>query len=228
MKRWFVGVMCAVGTMLPMKLQARIVDFHSDIRIARDGELAVTERITLEVDERQPHSILRRELRAPVVVSDVIRNGHPEPWLLEPDGDDVRLRVGKPGAALEPGRHTYQIAYRSQRQLRFLDEHDELQWRLGPGERITLEVVLPGSVAWREIRAVAGKDAQSFVRDGRAAFRAMRAIPSHEEVMVAVRFPKGVVNPPARDYRGLVVVLALLALTAWVLYRLKVNSGSGS
>jgi hypothetical protein len=26
--------------------------FHSDIRIARSGELAVTERITLEVDDR--------------------------------------------------------------------------------------------------------------------------------------------------------------------------------
>ena len=30
------------------------------------GELSVTERITLEVDDRQPHSVLRRELRAPV------------------------------------------------------------------------------------------------------------------------------------------------------------------
>ena len=86
-----------------------------------NGELTVTERITLEVDDRQPHSVLRRELRAPIVVADVIRNGHPEPWLLEPDGDGARLRIGKPGAALPHGRHTYQIAYRSQRQVRFLD-----------------------------------------------------------------------------------------------------------
>lgn len=206
---------------LPAQPLARIVDFHSDIRIARDGQLAVTERITLEVDERQPHSVLRRELRAPVVVSDVIRNGHPEPWVLEPEGDDVRLRVGKPGAALPHGRHTYQIAYRSQRQVRFLDRHDELQWRLGPGERITMEIVLPASVPARDIRVVAGKDAQSFVRDGRAAFRAMRAIPAHEEVTVAVRFPKGIVNPPRTDYRGLVAVLILLALAAGVLYHLK-------
>ena len=224
MRRWALLLLA----FLPSQVLGRIVDFHSDIRISRDGALAVTERITLEVDDRQPHSILRRELRAPVVVSDVIRNGHPEPWLLEPDGDDVRLRIGKPGAALDHGRHTYHIAYRSQRQVRFLDRHDELQWRLGPGERITLEVVLPGSVARRDIRTVEGKDAQSFVRDGRAAFRAMRAIPAHEEVMVVVRFPKGVVNPPTRDYRGLLLVLVLLVLTAGVLYRLKLNSGSGS
>ena len=210
--------------LVPLHAFARVVDFHSDIRVARNGELAVTERITLEVDDRRPHSVLRRELRAPVVVSDVIRNGHPEPWVLEPDGDDVRLRIGKPGAALPHGRHTYQITYRSQRQVRFLNHHDELQWRLGPGELITVEIVLPSSVPSREIRAVTGKDAQSFVRDGRAAFRAMRAIPAHEEVTVAVRFPKGIVNPPTRDYRGLVAVLVLLVLAAGVLYHLRTLS----
>jgi hypothetical protein len=207
--------------LLPAPGLSRVVDFHSDIRIARDGELTVTERITLEVDDRQPHSVLRRELRAPIVVADVIRNGHPEPWRLEPDGDGARLRIGKPGAALAHGRHTYQIAYRSQRQVRFLDAHDELHWRLGPAERITAEIVLPSSVPRREIRTDAGKDAQSFVRDGRAAFRAMRAIAPHEEVMVVVRFPKDVVSQPKTEYRGLLAVLLLLVTTAGVLLKLQ-------
>ncbi len=210
-----------LGMIFSMQGQARIVDFHSDIRIARNGELSVTERITLEVDDRQPHAVLRRELRAPIVVADVIRNGHAEPWLLEPDGDGARLRIGKPGAALPHGRHTYQIAYRSQRQVRFLDAHDELHWRLGPAERITAEIVLPSSVPHREIRADAGKDAQSFVRDGRAAFRATRAIAPHEEVMVVVRFPKNVVSEPRTEYRGLLAVLLLLLASAGVLLKLQ-------
>jgi hypothetical protein len=215
--RKFAVVLLAL---LPAQGHTRVVDFHSDIRIARNGELTVTERITLEVDDRQPHSVLRRELRAPVVVADVIRNGHPEPWLLEPDGDGARLRIGKPGTALSHGRHTYQIAYRSQRQVRFVDGHGELHWRLGPAERITAEIVLPSGVPAREIRADAGTHAQSFVRDGRAAFRAMRAIAPHEEVMVVVRFPKDVVSEPGTDYRGLLAVLVLLASAAGVLVRL--------
>jgi hypothetical protein len=109
--------------------------------------------------------------------------------------------------------------------VRFLDAHDELHWRLGPAERITAEIVLPSSVPRREIRTDAGKDAQSFVRDGRAAFRAMRAIAPHEKVMVVVRFPKNVVSQPKTDYRGLLVVLALLASAAGVLLRLKTLSG---
>ena len=212
--------------LLPAQAFPRVVDFHSDIRIARNGELSVTERITLEVDDRQPHSVLRRELRAPIEVADVIRNGHPESWLLEPDGDGARLRIGKPGAALEHGRHTYQIAYRSQRQVRFLDAHDELHWRLGPAERITAEIVLPSTVPRREIRTDAGKDAQSFVRDGRAAFRAMRAIAPHEEVMVVVRFPKNVVSQPKMDYRGPLAVLLLLVASAAVLLRLRRLAGN--
>jgi Predicted membrane protein (DUF2207) len=221
--RKFAVVLLAL---LPAQGLPRVVDFHSDIRIARNGELSVTERITLEVDDRQPHSVLRRELRAPIVVADVIRNGHPEPWLLEPDGDGARLRIGKPGAALAHGRHTYQIAYRSQRQVRFLEAHDELHWRLGPAERITAEIVLPSTVPRREIRADAGKDAQSFVRDGRAAFRAMRAIAPHEEVMVVVRFPKNVVSEPKMDYRGLLAVLLLLVASAGVLLRLRRLAGN--
>jgi hypothetical protein len=210
-----------MAALLPATAFGRVLDFHSDIRIARNGELTVTERITLEVDDRQPHSVLRRELRAPVTVTDVIRNGHPEPWLLEPEDDVARLRIGKAGAALAHGRHTYQIAYRSRGQVRFLDGHDELGWRLGPGERITAEVILPSSVPAREIRVEAGKDAQSFVRNGRAAFRAMRAIAPHEEVMVVVRFPKNVVSQPKMDYRGLLAVLFLLAASAGVLLRLQ-------
>ena len=220
MKRFFILLIA----LLPAPAVSRIVDFHSDIRVARDGELSVTERITLEVDDRQPHSVLRRELRAPFVVKDVIRNGYPETWELETQGDEPSLRIGKPGVALPHGRHTYQIAYRSRQQVRFLRDSDELQWRLGPGERITAEIVLPSSVPARQIHAEAGKDAQSFVRDGRAAFRAMRPIAPHEEVTVAVRFPKGVVIPPRVDWRGLLFVLVLLALSAAVLYRLKILS----
>jgi hypothetical protein len=210
--------------LLPAQAVSRVVDFHSDIRIARSGEVVVTERITLEVDDRQPHSVLRRELRGPAAVSDVIRNGHPEPWVLESEAGGARLRIGKPGEALPHGRHTYQIAYRTDGQVRFLDRHDELQWRLGPAERITAEIVLPLSVPAREIRADAGKDAQSFVRDGRAAFRSLRAIAPHEEVMVVVRFPKNVVERPKVERGGLLAVLALLGLAAAVLYRLKMLS----
>jgi hypothetical protein len=192
---------------------ARVLDVHCEIRVAKSGELAVTERITLEAREKT--GALQRDLPHASRVVDVIRDGHPESYVL----DGVRLRVG--GAAVPAGRHLYQITYRSSRRIAFLSDYDALHWNLKGGERITAEVILPSSVPARQIKVEAsGGEYQSFVRDGRAAFRA------HDNLSIVVRFPKGVVAEPAigqrarwffSDYFGALLVLAMLGLTAWVL-----------
>jgi hypothetical protein len=209
-----------------LPVHSRILDFHSDIRVATSGELTVTERITLEVNARYPHSLLLRELSTPSQVIDVIRNGHPESYTL----DGSRLRIGR--APLAHGRHLYQIAYRSSRQVRFGDGLDELRWRVNENsfgvERVTAEVSLPAPVPARDIKVEAiGRDYESFVRDGRAAFR------SKGEMTVVVRFPKGVVAEPGMaqrarwyldDYEGLLLVLIGLGLAALVLMRFRILS----
>lgn len=191
---------------------ARVVDLHSDIRVAKSGELTVTERITVIAEKAA--SGLQRELPRASRVIDVIRNGHPEPYALE----GARLRIG--GAGVPEGRHLYQVTYRCARRIAFLADHDALHWNLKGGERITAEVVLPASVAARQIKVEGSGNYQSFVRDGRAAFRAS------DGTAIVVRFPKGVVAEPGlgqrtrwffSDYFGALLVLAMLALTAWVL-----------
>ena len=205
-----LAILCATP------VQARILDVHHEIRVAKTGELTITERIT--VDARVKTVALEREMPEAVWVVDVIRDGHPEAYVL----DGALLRVG---ATPPPGRHLYQITYRSARRIAFLPDHDALHWNLKGGERITAEVILPASVPRREIRVEGrGMEYQSFVRDGRAAFRAQ------DSMSLVVRFPKGVVAEPAigqraqwffSDYFGLVLVLALVALSSLVLFRLK-------
>ena len=209
---------------LAIHAHARILDVHSDIRVAKSGELTVTERITLEVGATEKRAGLERVLQGPLGVVGVSRNGQPEPYTLE----HARLRVGR--GDLPPGRHLYQIAYRSSRGIGFLDGgYDELRWKLAGAERMTAEVTLPAPVPARDIRARAvGGEYQSFVRDGRAAFR------SAEAVTIVVRFPKDVVAAPglaerARwlfdDYKGLLTVFLLLSLAAGVLAGLKKQAG---
>ena len=196
---------------------ARVLDVHSEIRVAKSGELIVTERITLETGKRGED--LERELPQASHVVEIIRNGHPEAYVL----DGLRLRLG--GAGLPEGRHLYQITYRCARRIAFLPEHDALHWSLKGGERLTAEVILPSSVPARQIKVEAsGGDTQSFVRDGRAAFR------SQAPIAIVVRFPKGVVTEPGvdqrtrwfiSDYFGVLLVVALLALSAWVILQLR-------
>jgi len=188
-----------------------VLDVHSEIRVAKGGELTVTERITVEAHEKT--GALQRELPPGSLVVEVIRNGHPERYALD---DGMRLRAG--GEALPAGRHLYQITYRCPRRIAFLPDHDALHWNLKGAGRVTAEVILPSSVPAREIKVEAsGGSYQSFVRNGRAAFRAQ------DDIGIVVRFPKGVVAEPAiderarwffSDYFGAVLVLALIALTA--------------
>ena len=193
----------------------RVTDFHSDIRIARSGELAVTERFTLEAQGTQ----VKREfpLHAPLRIERVTRNGAPEPYAVERLGDATRVRIGSADATLPPGPHTYEIAYRAGRQLGFFDEHDELYWPVnGYGwalafDRITAEVHLPQQIAASLVRAEAytgmqgarGRSYAVFVRDGGAAFRSTRVFQPREGMTVLVAFPKGLVDEPGRAQRVL-------------------------
>jgi hypothetical protein len=116
--------------------------------------------------------------------------------VLEPGPDGARLRIGKPGEALPHGGTPTRSRIRSDGQVRFLDRHDELQWRSARRSASPRRSCCRSACRRARSRPTAGKEAQSFVRDGRAAFRSLRAIAPHEEVMVVVRFPKNVVERP--------------------------------
>jgi hypothetical protein len=214
------------GLLAAAPLHARILDFHADIRASKSGELTVTERLSLEVDERRPHSILLRELPADARIVDIVRNGHPEAHAAEQAAERLRVRIGK--STLDQGRHTYQIVYRTHRPRPPGGALDELAWRIDGGdygiERITAEVTLPAGVPARDIKVVGAKDQQTFVRDGRAAFRSTRALGPGEAMTIALRFPHGVVASPRFAYGGLLMVLVLLMLAAAVLYWLRITS----
>ena len=206
-------------------LHARVLDLHCEIRVAKSGELRVTERITLEAAKDTPR--LERELPREARVVELLRDGHPEGFAV----DGARLRVGAPP---REGRHLYQLTYRAARRVAFLADHDALHWNLKGAERMTAEVILPVSVPARQIKLEgSGAEWQSLVRDGRAAFRAQAPL------ALTVRFPKGVVAEPGMgerarwlfsDYFGFVLLAVALGLTAWTLMQFKKlsNSGSGS
>jgi hypothetical protein len=205
-----------IGLLLASPVQARVLDLHTEIRIAKSGELVVTERITLESRDKTPR--LERELPSAARVVDVIHNGHPVSYAHE----GARLRADPP---LLNGRQLYQITYRAPLRIAMFGEHDALQWRLYGAERMTAEVFLPSSVPAREIKADAsGAAYQSFVRDGRAAFRAQEAI------TLSVRFPRGVIQDPGvgqhalwffSDHFGPVLLAFLLGSAVGVIVHLR-------
>ena len=209
------------------KAAERILDFHSDIRIAADGTLTVTEMIAVEVEGREiRRGILRdfptdyRDARGarvvvPFEVLRVQRDGAAEPYRLERRSNGMRVRIGDPGVLLATGRHTYEIRYRTARQIGFFRDADELYWNVnGNGwtfafDRISAEVRLPQSVPAASLKAEAytgpagaqGRDYEAFVQDGAAAWRSTRGFAPREGMTIVLQFPKGIVARPTPAQR---------------------------
>jgi hypothetical protein len=76
--------------MVALAAHGRVLDFHSDIRLAPSGEVTVTERITAQTE--QGAYTLVRDLPPGAKVVDVVRNGHPVTHVIEGD------RLCRPGA----------------------------------------------------------------------------------------------------------------------------------
>ena len=196
----------------------RIVDWHATIRIGADGLLSVTERLALEVDGGELAKGLRREIplehrdrfggevSVPLELVAVTHNGAAEPSSIA-SGALVT-------PALAAGRHTFELSYRTARQVGHFADHDELYWTLRiaegnagwdmPVEHISAEVLLPRPVAASEIRAEAytgppggrGRNYVQLIRDGAVGFTSSAPFGPGEGMAIVVDFPKGIVEPP--------------------------------
>ena len=200
----------------------RVTDFHSTIEIAADGVLTVRERITVEVEGREiRRGILRdfptdyrdrfgNRVNVSFDVVSVTRDNQPEAYALERLANGTRIRIGRGDLLLSHGAHTYEITYRTARQIGHFPDHDELYWNVnGTGwtfafDHISAEVLLPKPVPAAELRAEAytgsqgarGRDYQSLIRDGAVGFTSTAPFKVHENMTIVVGFPKGIVAAP--------------------------------
>ena len=53
------------------------------------------------------------------------RDGNAEPWRVESVGNGKRIFLGSAAVTLPHGEHTYEIVYRTDRQMGYFAEHDE-------------------------------------------------------------------------------------------------------
>ncbi|MBV9188938.1 MAG: DUF2207 domain-containing protein [Betaproteobacteria bacterium] len=207
---------------LPALAVERVTDFHSTIEIAADGVLTVRERISVEVEGREiRRGILRdfptdyrdrfgNRVSVPFDVVSVRRDNSAEPYALERLRNGQRIRIGRSDVLLQYGVHTYEITYRTARQIGHFPDHDELYWNVnGTGwtfsfDHLSAEVLLPRPVPAAELRAEAytgpqgarGRNYQSLIRDGAVGFTSTAPLGRDEGMTIVVGFPRGIVAEP--------------------------------
>ena len=123
-----------------------ITNYDADFVVADDGDLAVTETLTVDFPGVGKHGIFRffdrydqsapRALRTPHDIS-VTMDGHPEPFQLSHQSHDryVVARIGDPNVTIGLSKHTYVIRYRIDGVLEPGTDGADTQfyWNLIPG-----------------------------------------------------------------------------------------------
>ena len=132
----------------------RILEFKSRMQVQQDGSMTVTEKITVVCAGQQIKRGIYRDfptkykdrhgntIRVGFEVLEVLRDGFPEPYHIKKLSNGKRVYVGKKGLLLKPGIYTYTLTYKTDRQLGYFKDFDELYWNVtGNGFGFVIEKV---------------------------------------------------------------------------------------
>jgi len=131
-----------LGLMAPALGEERIISFDSDVTIAADGELTVTETIKVRAEGYAikrgiyrdfPTVYEGRDGETHIVgfeVVEVLLGGKEENWFTENRSNGVRVYIGEKDYFLPKGEYTYRLTYRTDRQIGFFEVFDELYWNV--------------------------------------------------------------------------------------------------
>lgn len=204
----------------------RVLSFRSEITVLPDASLGVRETIRVRAARRDINHGIYRDIptrfrssenvwfTVPVSVTEVLRDGQPEPWQARERENGIRVMLGDPDLLLAPGEHTYTIAYSTDRQIGFVEDHVELFWNVTghnwtfPMDEVEARVQLPPGVSGVSLDVATGargskeRDATaSWGDDGGASFRVTRPLQPGEGLRVIVKWPRGFVREPVEPRR---------------------------
>lgn len=238
----------------------RILSYASDVTINRDGSLAVVESIRVRAEGNEiRRGIFRdfptryqregRTVRVGFTVDGVTRDGQPEPYATENISNGTRVRIGDADTMLPTGEHSYEIRYRTTRQLGFFADYDELYWNATgngwqfPIDSASVRIRLPQAVQigqrsyYTGAQGASDRNAEvSAEAPGDISFRTTAPLAPYEGLTVAIAWPKGVVAappPPTPAQQWLAsngplgAALAVLAGLAWFFYYAWKRAGRG-
>lgn len=219
--RPFIALLLGLFLVLPALAREEIRSYDSNIVLATDGSVTVTETITVNAEGDEIRRGIYRDIPVVMAGSDggkvrpgfevigVTRDGDQEMYRIERMGNFQRIWIGNPDAFLDRGVHTYIIRYTMTRMAREFEDHDELYWNVTgnywifPILSARATVTLPNGAIISELAGYTGEVgsteqavAVKRTSDTSATFRASRALGAGEGMTIAVAFEKGIIAYP--------------------------------
>ena len=256
MKRLFALLLFVLSTLLsPLAFAQtgsdagaeRILAYDINVKVNADNSLDVVETIRVHAAGIQIRRGIYRDFPTrykdrygngvvvDFTVQSLLRNGKPEPWFIEHQPNGVRVNFGNDAFLMVPADYTYTLRYRTNRQIGFFADHDELYWNaIGTGwdfviEQASVKVQLPRPVPVADLHAdgytgtqgAREKDFTTRLAPGAAQWILQSPLYTRQGLTIVLRFPKGIVTAPTptqklqwffEDNLPILILLATLAL----------------
>lgn len=203
----------------------RILSFDETVTVNADGSMYVREVIRVRAEGDKIRRGIYRDFPTtytgkdghPYVVAFAFqgasRDGQPEQWHAENRGNGVRIYLGSRDAFVSRGEHTYELVFRTDRQLGYFADHDELYWNVTgngwdfPIDQVTSRVELPPAIPAADVRLEAytgpqgakGQDYTAQMQAGAPLFKSTRGFGPREGLTIVVMWPKGFIMPPVES-----------------------------
>ncbi|WP_407073568.1 DUF2207 domain-containing protein [Rhizobium sp. AQ_MP] len=200
-----------------------IRDYHAAITVFPDATLEVTETITVNAEGNDIKRGIFRDF--PLYAQDargfrqkvdfdlisVERDGQPEDYHTENVTGGIRIYTGSADVFLRPGEYTYTITYRTGRQIRYFDDHDELYWNvtgngwLFPIDRAGATVTLPENALPTKTTFYTGpsgsqeQNAREIPGSNGLEFQTTAPLGPNEGLTIVLAFDKGLVAAPSSE-----------------------------
>ncbi|MEE2878727.1 MAG: DUF2207 domain-containing protein, partial [Pseudomonadota bacterium] len=141
MVRWLLVCLAAATLAFAAAAEELINRFDVGLEVEADGDLIVTETITVTAEGNQIRRGIFRDMpryflmdgdrmRYGYKVLSLKRNGEREPYETSTVNNAWRIRIGDEDRFLSPGEHVYEIRYRVKNQVRYFEEFDEIYWNV--------------------------------------------------------------------------------------------------
>jgi uncharacterized membrane protein YgcG len=208
--------------------EERILSYDSDITVHDDGSMVVKESIRVHAAGDQiKHGIYRDfpteyknklgiRTHVPFEIVSVTREGQPEDYHTSGQANGVRVYIGPRFATIPPGDYTYAIVYKTDRQLGYYDDHDEVYWNVTgngwnfPIDHATATVHIPFKIPRRVIETYGytgptgyqGRDFKATLQiDDTYLFETTKPLAPYEGMTIVCWWDKGYMRPPTEDQK---------------------------
>ncbi|KAA3628153.1 MAG: DUF2207 domain-containing protein [Proteobacteria bacterium] len=226
MKRCLGMLVLVLGFVHAASAREQILSFHSDIQVFPDASMVVTETIRVKAEGQEIKRGIYRDFptdykdrfgnryRVDFSVAEVLRDGNPEDYHTQRQGNGVRVYIGHKDRYLRAGVYTYTLRYRTDRQLGFFQDHDEIYWNvtgndwvfpiLAASAAVRLPTTIPADALKPEgytgFRGDQRQDYEAVVDyDGTVRFSSTRSFAPREGLTIVVAWPKGYIAEPSTE-----------------------------